>query len=528
MNVNLAGILERSARYFGDRPVVVDGNVRLTYREMAHRVAAFDTGLRRLGVKQGEVVAMLMLNSHRHLELWFSIPRGGAVINDLNIRLAPAELSFILADSDAVVLVVDDAFAPLGIELAQTCPTVRTVVYAGDGEAPEGTVSYETVVAANLETAEPMREVPEETLAGIFYTGGTTGLPKGAMLTHRSLTENAKHVLISWGYQDGDIYLHAAPMFHLGDGASTFAVTAVGGRHVIIPAFDAELAMATIEAEGVTRALLVPTMLNLMVNHPDVTTRDLSSLRRVFYGASPMPDDLLQQVMTAIDCCEWAQAYGMTEASPLVSVLPAEDHARGRAGEEPHASRLKSAGRPVFGVEVSIRRPDGSEAEPGEPGEIWVRGPNLLVGYWKRPEETEAALVADGWYRSGDAAYMDADGYLYIVDRLKDMIISGGENVYSTEVENVLFGHSAVLETAVFGVPDERWGERVHAAVVLHAGAEVSETELIEYCRQRIAGYKMPRSVEFHADALPKSGAGKILKRDLRQPHWEHLERGVS
>jgi long-chain acyl-CoA synthetase len=527
MNVNVAAILERSARLFGDRTAVVDGTVHLTYAEMDRRVAAIDAGLRGLGVAQGDVVAMLMLNSHRHLELWFAIPRSGAVLNDLNIRLAPAELSFILEDCGAVALIVDDAFAPLGAELAECCPTIRAIVHAGDGEALAGTVRYEDLVAEHAGTAEPVREVPEDTLAGIFYTGGTTGRPKGAMLSHRNLIENAKHVLVAWGYQEDDVYLHAAPMFHLADGASTYSITGCGGRHVIIPAFDPELAVATIEAERVTRALLVPTMLNLIVNHPATATRDLSSLRRIIYGASPMPEELLRQVMSAIGC-EWAQAYGMTEAAPLVSYLPAEDHARGSAGDEPHATRLKSAGRAVFGVQVSVRRPDGSEAEPGEPGEVWVRGPNVMLGYWRRREETAAALAEGGWYRSGDAAHMDADGYIYIVDRLKDMIITGGENVYCTEVENALYSHPAVLEAAAFGVPDERWGERVHAAVVLRPGSEACEDDLIEHCRRRIAGYKLPRSVEFHAAALPKSGAGKILKRVLRQPHWEQLERQVG
>ncbi len=442
MNVNLARILERSAHLFGDRTAVVDGTVRLTYHEMGRRVAALDTGLRDLGVGQGDVVAMLMLNSHRHLELWFAIPRSGAVINDLNIRLAPAELTFILKDCEATVLVVDDAFAAAGVELAASCPTIRAVVHAGDGATPDGHGLLRRPARRGRRRAASAI-CPEDTLAGIFYTGGTTGLPKGAMLTHRNLTENAKHVLIAWGYRDDDVYLHAAPMFHLADGASTYSLTACGGRHVIIPAFDPGLALATIEAERVTRTLLVPTMLALVVNHADLASCDLSSLRQIIYGASPMPDELLRRVMASIPC-EWAQAYGMTEASPLVTYLPAEDHVRGAAGEEPHATRLRSAGRPVFGVRVSVRRVDGSEAEPGEPGEIWVSGPNIMLGYWRRPAETSEALADDGWYRSGDAAHVDADGYVYIVDRVKDMIISGGENVYSTEVENALYSHPAV------------------------------------------------------------------------------------
>ena len=518
MSANLAGILEHSTRLFGDRTAVVDRDVRHSYSEMGRRVAALDTGLRSLGVGRGDVVALLMLNSHRHLELWFAVPRGGAVLNDLNIRLAPAELAFILADCGAVALVVDDAFAPLGLELAAGCPSVRAVVYAGTGEPVAETIAYESLVEAHAAAPAPMSEVPEDAVAGIFYTGGTTGMPKGAMLSHRNLVENAKHVLIAWGYREDDIYLHAGPMFHLADGASTYSLTACGGCHVIIPAFEPELTVATIAAERVTRALLVPTMLNLIVNHPQTPSHDLSSLRQVIYGASPMPPELLRQVVATIGCA-WAQAYGMTEASPLVTFLPARDHELGIAGIEPHATRLRSAGRPVFGVEVSVRDEHGQPVDPGVPGEVWVRGPNIMLGYWQRPEETAAALDADGWYRSGDAAHMDADGYVYIVDRVKDMIISGGENVYSTEVENALYSHPAVLEAAVFGVPDERWGERVHAAVVLRPGHDAQAEELIEHCRQLIAGYKLPRSVELHADALPKSGAGKVLKRELRRPH---------
>jgi acyl-CoA synthetase (AMP-forming)/AMP-acid ligase II len=511
---SLYATLRRAARQFGAREAVVDGDVRLSYSDLDRRAAGLHAGLLDRGVERGDVVAVLMLNSHRHLACWFALPRGGLVLNDLNVRLAPDELAFILDDCGAVALIVDDAFAELGAELLDRCSSLRLLVH-DDFEALAAT---EPVAPAG---------VGEDTLAGIFYTGGTTGLPKGAMLSHRNLLENAKNVLVSWGYGPADRYLHAAPMFHLADGASTYALTWCGGSHVIVPAFDPALVLSAIEDERVTRTLLVPTMINVLVNTPGLDGRDLGSLRGVTYGASPMPADLLRAAMAAIDC-EWAQAYGMTEAAPLVSYCPPEDHRRGAAGEEPYATRLRSAGTPVVGVEVEVRRPDGTPADPGEAGEIHVRGPNVMGGYWNRPEETAGALVGDGWYRSGDAAYADEDGYLYIVDRVKDMIISGGENVYCSEVENALFAHPAVLEAAVFGVPDERWGERVHAAIVLHDGETAAGEELIEHCRGRIAGYKLPRSIELHAEPLPKSGAGKILKRELREPHWAGLERQVS
>jgi long-chain acyl-CoA synthetase len=455
---------------------------------------------------------------------WLAIPRSGRVLNDLNVRLAPAELEFILGDSGARLLLVDDAFLDAGRELAARCDCVEHLVYAGAGEAPDGCLSF-----AELSSGEGRRAaaLDPDTLAGIFYTGGTTGLPKGAMLTHRNLVANAKHTLICLGYAEDESYLHAAPMFHLADGASTYAMTWVGGRHVIIPAFDPELWLRTMAAERVTRGLLVPTMINMVVNHPSAGDHDLSSLRGMGYGASPMPEELLRRAMEVLPC-DWRQAYGMTEAAPIVTCLTAEDHRRGAAGEEPFATRLRSAGRTVVGVEAEVRRADGSVADIGEPGEVYVRGPNVMPGYWNREAETAAALDDDGWYHSGDAAYMDDGGYFFIVDRVKDMIVSGGENVYCTEVENALYQHPAVLETAVFGVPDEQWGERVHAAVVLKDGATAGEDELVAHCRELIAGYKLPRSIDFHDEPLPKSGAGKLLKRELREPYWAGQERRVS
>ncbi len=524
MGENVAMALERAGRLFPEREAVVDGDLRWAYRDLRWRVAGFDAALDGLGLAPGDVVGVLALNSAAHLVTWLGVPRSGRVLNDLNVRLAPAELEFILEDSEARALLVDDAFLEIGRALVDACSTVEHLVYMGTGATPDGCLSFAEMI--ETEGREPAT-LDADTIAGIFYTGGTTGLPKGAMLTHRNLVANAKQMLIAFGHTATDTYLHAAPMFHLADGASTFAVTWVGARHVIIPAFDPELWLRTVATERVTCALLVPTMVNMVVNHPAVAEHDLSSLREAWYGASPMPAELLRQAMEVIPC-DWRQAYGMTEAAPLVTSLSPEDHRRGAAGEEPYATRLRSAGVPVVGVEAEVRRADGSAADFDEPGEIWVRGPNIMKGYWNRPEETAAALDADGWYHSGDAAYQDADGYLYIVDRVKDMIISGGENVYCIEVENAIYEHAGVLECAVFGVPDEQWGERVHAAIVLKPEHSPDERAIIEHCRVLIAGYKLPRSIDFHDEPLPKSGAGKLLKRELREPYWAGHERRVS
>jgi len=522
---NLGAALERAARLDGGAEAVVEGDTRWTYGELRGRVASFDAALDDLGLAQGDVVAVLALNSAAHLVTWLAVPRSGRVLNDLNFRLAPAELEFILGDSGARVLIVDDMFLDAGRKLAGACESVEHLIYAGSAPAtPDGFLSFEELCTSGAGAA-PARVDPDA-IAGIFYTGGTTGLPKGAMLTHRNLVHNAKHALIHLGYTEDDSYLHAAPMFHLADGASTYALTWVGGRHVIQQAFEPAAWMRLVAQEKVTRALLVPTMITMVLNHPEIGDHDLGSVNTMLYGASPMPAEVLKQGLETLSC-GWIQAYGMTEAAPLLTFLSAKDHAAGMAGDERLARRLRSAGRPAVGCEVEVRRADGvTVCDVDEPGEVYARGPNIMKGYWNRDEETAHALV-EGWYRSGDAATMDADGYVYIVDRVKDMIISGGENIYCTEVENAVYRHAAVLECAVFGIPDERWGEAVHAVVVLKDGAHAEAAEIIDFCRPLIAGFKLPRSVEF-VDALPKSGAGKILKKDLREPHWAGRERRVS
>jgi long-chain acyl-CoA synthetase len=524
MSDNLGAVLARPARLFGGRTAVIDGDQRWTYAELEQRVASFDAALDGFGLNIGDVVGVLSLNSAAHLVCWFGIPRSGRVLNDLNFRLAPAELQFICDDAAVRVLIVDDQFAAVGEQLAAACDSITQLVHAGSGPAPAGSMPFAQLLDGPGREPAPL---DPDTLAGIFYTGGTTGMPKGAMLSHRNLVANAKHTIIGIGYRPDDVYLHAAPMFHLADGASTFALTWAGGVHAIIGAFDPALWLRTVAELGVTRALLVPTMINMVIHHPELGDHDLSSLRSLLYGASPMPAEVQRAAMKAMPC-DWLQAYGMTEVSPVATFLTPEDHRRGITGEEPYATRLRSAGAPAIGVEVTVRRPDGTLADVGEPGEIWIRGANVMQGYWNRPEETAAVLDDEGWYHSGDAAYQDADGYVFVVDRVKDMIISGGENVYSVEVENAIYQHAGVLEAAVFGVPDERWGERVHAAIVLKDGATADEAEVIAHCRELIAGYKLPRSVEFRTEALPKSGAGKILKKDLRAPYWEGRARAVN
>jgi long-chain acyl-CoA synthetase len=524
--------LERAATLYGDNESTVDLHTgeRRTWSETAARVAGLANGLRSLGLSDGDRVALLMLNSARHFELWFAIPAAAMVMNDLNYRLAVEELAFICTDSDVKVLFVDDTYLEAARALREQVATLTTLVWTGPGtDAPEGTIAYESLVAAASDTAPASLPLNRhDQVAAIFYTGGTTGLPKGAMLTHRNLTANAVHTVGLLNMTSVDRYLHAGPQFHLADGAMTYALSWVGGTHVFVPAFEPVRVVAALADERCTLSLLVPTMLNMVLASGALAGADMSAMRMLMYGASPMPAEVQRRTAEGFGC-QMMQLYGMTEASPIVTCLDGETHRRGMAGEEPYATRLRSAGSPIAGVRCQIRREDGSLCDVGEPGEIFIQGPNIMAGYWNRPEETTHALV-DGWYRSGDVAYRDAGGYLYVVDRAKDMIISGGENIYTSEVENAVYLHPAVAEAAVFGIPHENFGETVHAEVVLKPGASLTAEELIEHCRAHIAGYKLPRSVAVRMpeEPLPKSGAGKILKRALREPYWEGRDRQVG
>jgi long-chain acyl-CoA synthetase len=524
----LAWPIRRAVRVRGDAEAIVDDGTRLTYAEWGRRIFGLGGGLRHgLGLAPGAIVGLCCLNSWRHLTCWNAIPASGYVINNLNYRLAPAELEFIVTDSGAQALIVDAAHVELARRLAAACPSLRHLIYADDGPAPEGFVHLDDLCAYEPLPAADLDAVEDGSLAAISYTGGTTGLPKGVMQTHGNLLANAKHMQYGLGFEADDAYVHAAPMFHAADASCTFAVTWVGARHLLTRAWDPAVFASLVAQERATLTLLVPTMINSLVNLPGIEGYDLSSWRLMAYGASPMPAELQRRAMGTLPC-GFVQAYGMTEASPLLTFCTATDHARGAAGDPAYVSRLQSAGAPVPGVECEVRHDDGvTVCEVGEPGEVWARGPNIMMGYWKRPEETAKALVG-GWYRTGDVAYADTHGYLYIVDRAKDMIISGGENVYTTEVENALYAHPGVLEAAVVGIPHETWGEAVHAEVVPKPGVSVGADELIAHCRTLIAGYKVPRSVHVRSEALPKSGAGKILKKDLRAPFWAGRDRNVN
>ncbi len=470
---------------------------RRTWGEVASRVARAAAGLRALGAAEGERVAILSLNSDLYLEAYLAAAWAGAVIVPLNVRWSAIENHDALEDCRAKVLIVDRTFAELGAEIAAGFPGMA-LVYADADEAPSD-------------------------LAGIFYTGGTTGRSKGVMLSHGNLTANAFNALAEGLFGAESVYLHAAPMFHLANGAAMVSLLLSGGSNRMIRAFTPEAVLKAIQEEGITDVLLVPTMIQMLVDHPAVGDYDLSSVRRVSYGASPISEAVLDRAMKALPGVMFTQAYGQTELSPIATILHWPEH----VGEGRARGRHRSAGRATLGAEVRIVDAEDNPVPTGEVGEICVRGEIVMMGYWERPKETAEALRG-GWMHTGDGGYLDEDGFVYVVDRVKDMIITGGENVYSVEVENTLALHPAVAQSAVIGIPHEHWGEQVHAVVCLRPGAEVAEAELIEHCRARIAHYKAPRSVELRTEPLPLSGAGKILKRDLRAPYWDRAQRNVG
>ncbi|WP_454624987.1 acyl-CoA synthetase [Bradyrhizobium cenepequi] len=518
--MNITHGLRRALQINPNGLAIVCGERRRNWREVGDRVSRLASAIRGLGAGDGDRVAILSLNSDRYLELYLAAGWAGTVIVPLNIRWSLPENEDAMRDCRPGILFVDKGFAEVGAALAKAIPGLK-LVYADDGDTPAGIESYETLIARSRPMADAMRGSGD--LAGIFYTGGTTGRSKGVMLSHGNLMVNALNALGEGLFPGSAIYLHAAPMFHLANGAAMYSVLLSGGSNVVIRGFTPEGVAGAIQEERVTDVLLVPTMIQMFVDHPALASYDLSSLKNIIYGASPISDAVLSRAMKALPNVQFTQAYGMTELSPIATLLHWKEH----IGEGRARGRHRAAGRATLGCEVKIVDGDDKVVSHGTVGEIAVRGDNVMIGYWERSEETARAVI-DGWMHTGDGGYMDEDGFVYVVDRVKDMIISGGENVYSAEVENALAQHPAVAQCAVIGIPSERWGEQVHAVVVVKSGASATPDELMEFCKTLVAGYKCPRSVDITAAPLPLSGAGKVLKRELRKPFWNNRERDVS
>jgi long-chain acyl-CoA synthetase len=501
-----------------ERTCAIDAasGARTTFAQHLDRVGRLIGGLADLGVGRSDRFAVMTLNSPQYLELYHAAYLGGGVINPLNLRFAPRELAYVLADSGTKVCFVDAFFAPL-IDAVQAEAGLEHVILVGSGDVPH-TVTYDDLLAGS--TPRLPDEGDETDPVVLMYTGGTTGMPKGVLLDQRAELLNMYHIMMVLKLGLDSVPLLQTPMFHAASMFSVLGGPALGATTVTLPLFEPTALMQAARTYRPTVTVMVPTMIQMALSHPEFTPDALASFTDLVYGASPMPQPLLEQLLAMYPQMNIWQGYGMTESSSVLTLLgPAEHRAEGKY--------LRSAGLPVPGVVLSIQDESGAQLGPGETGEVCARGGNFMIEYWQQPEATAEAFRG-GWYHSGDAGYLDEHGYLYLVDRVKDMIVTGGENVYSVEVENALAKHPAVAQVAVIGIPDETWGEAVHAIVVLQPGAEVTADELIAHARGWIAGYKVPKSIEFRTEPLPLSGAMKVLKRELRAPYWEGRDRHVN
>lgn len=495
-----------------------DGRVT-TYGALDAQVDRIANAIIALGLSKGERIAYIGKNSDDAIALTLGAARAGMVFVPIIWRLAPPEMVQILEDSGASLLFVEPAFAAVSDTAAEHG---LQVIWMGDAPTPGGLTftawrdeASATPCAASVDEHDPILQL---------YTSGTTGKPKGVLLSHANgIRQRANQIAagVEWLLTDpGDTSILAMPYGHIaGVGVALLGINS--GQELIVHAeYDAGVVMDAIAQYRVRRLFLVPAAIGMMLQHPKAADADFSSLETMSYGASPIPLPLLQAAVARLGC-DFLQVYGMTETWGSVVALPPEDHLPGRE----HV--MTAAGKAMPGVELKVIDPDGNPLPPGTTGEVAIRSPNNTVGYWNRPAETATTLIGDGWLRTGDAGYLDADGYLFVQDRIKDMIITGAENVYPAEVESAIFGHPGVADVAVIGVPDAKWGEAIKAIVVAKPGATLDEAGIIAFARERIAGFKCPKSVDF-IPVLPRNPSGKILRRELREPFWAGQARRVG
>ena len=489
--------MERAVRYYPERPALSLGESRLSFRELHDRVKGLVSALSFAGFGRGDRLALLLPNGPEYIQLVYACSWLGVIVVPINARLSVVEIDHILADA-----------SPRGLVRHSSLPV------------PATRVSWELVLdEEHLEGRNgscPDACYDPEAILTLIYTSGTTGRPKGVMSTHSNILSNVHNFNYWMRYQEGGVYLHAAPIFHIADFPAMFAAPVFGACQVALPRFTPQSFCEAVEKERISYTVLVPTMINLLTQFAGSKKYDLSSLEVLAYGGSPMAPELIRRTRDLLPNVKLVQVYGLSETGYLTGL---EDR-------EHTDDRLVSCGRPCPGIEVRVDDGSGKQLEAGQRGELVARGANIMRGYWNDPEDTAAAF-RNGFFRTGDIGYQDVDGYFFILDRLKDMIVTGGENVYSGEVEAVIFNHPAVREAAVFGIPDPQWGELVAACVVLKPGMKLTEEDLIRHCRQSLANYKIPRHVEFSEMDLPKGGSGKVLKRLLRERFWAGAERAV-
>ncbi|HUL21721.1 MAG TPA: long-chain-fatty-acid--CoA ligase [Thermodesulfobacteriota bacterium] len=537
----LPEILAKAVKLFPRKRAIVCGTKHWTYQEFGSRVHQLSRCLKRIGIKKDDKVAILHPNCHTFLEAYYAIPQIGAISVPINTRLSAGEIAYILEDSESKLLIADPMFRNQLDPVRKETRGIKKILWTGEGQgksSPAGLprnasphrdrslgLNYEEALRQEDSSALPAPLIDGEDVAQIYYTSGTTGRPKGVMLSHKNVTTHALGTIAEVHLTDSDVWVHVAPLFHLADAWATWAMTWVGGGHVLVREFDARAVLETIQREKVTLTNLIPTMLNLMVNHPDAGRFDYGSLRVLLSGGAPIAPEVVRKIVETFKC-DYIQTYGMTETSPYLTLSILKEHLR-QLSEEDQLRFKSKTGREFIGVDLKVVNERGNEIKRDEKevGEIIVKGDIVTKGYWKLPEETKKS-IKEGWLYTGDMAVIDEEGYVTIVDRKKDMILTGGENVYSTEVENILYMYPAILECAVVGVPDPKWGEAVKAIVVLKPGQKATEQEIIQFCKEKIAHYKAPKSIDF-IGALPRTGSGKIHKKNLRDKYWEGFEKKV-
>lgn len=510
--------IKRAAQVNPREAAMLDAATRRTWPEFVNAVSRVAASLRRLGLEKGDRVAVLGLNSAAYLEALFAIWWAGCVVVPLNTRWSHVENSYAMKDSGARALMSDDALMDAALNLASSDPSLAVLVALHERAEPGWRLLGE------LERSDAMEsdEVAPNAVAGLYYTGGTTGFPKGVMLTPMSMWSSSMSLALEMKLDQDVRFLHSAPMFHIADSAISFAVTIVGGVHAFIPRYEPAAFEQTVNEHRITNAMLVPTMIRMQLDYLASNPAQMPSLSGIVYGGSSITEATIKEAAVRLPGCRLAQCYGQTELGPMATFMASKYH----DPANPDA-RLSAAGRATYCVALKVADENGQERPRGEPGELWVRGPNAMLGYWNEAEQTAQTLV-DGWVRTGDAAIMAEDGFVTICDRIKDMIVTGGENVFSAEVENALADHPDVAAVSVIAVPDEALGERVHAVIVVAGAARPTLEAIQAHCRKRVAGYKIPRSIELRAEPLPINAAGKVLKTQLRAPHWANAKRGIA
>lgn len=515
----LGDIVQKGARLYGNKEAVLFEGTRLTYSELNQRVNKLANYLLSISLPDAKHVAILAENCYQYLEVYFAAAKSGHVVTPLNFRLAPVELVEIVKDAESKLLFYGRGYENIAREIAEQAG-INYLISIED--RPEAGSDYCEDLISSFPGSEPEVEVGENQMAILMYTGGTTGKAKGVMLSHRNLMHAAICLSLQYKFTDKDSTCFLLPLFHISLWPALLLLIA-GGKVVILRRPEITNILETIHTEKCTHINAVPTIYNWMMQHPDLDKYDLSSLSLISYAGSPIAPELLKRMIAKFGNI-LMQGYGLTEAAPAVTGLLPEDHVP--EGPPEIARRLKSVGKEAPLVTVKVLAEDGMEVKPGQVGEITAKGKNIMMGYWKNPRQTAEALK-NGWLHTGDMATVDEDGYIYLVDRKKDMIITGGENVYPREVEDVLYEHHAVLEVAVIGVPDGKWGEAVKAVVVLREGMKADENEIIQFAKSRLAGYKCPKSVDF-TEALPKTSVGKITRAELKKQYWQGSDRFIG